>query len=145
MTEKTEIDDDCGCNSQSSQEHNEREFEKIKDSMESTRENLNSMFDKIKDMNLDFSRFSNLEKDVREMTQYMRSGDFLKSMEGVLEKANVDTSVLSKMNTINPQVYSPFKQKEKQPIGYVWIDESGEQKFSPEKPDDIVSMPVYGE
>lgn len=145
MTEKNEMDDDCGCSSQSNKEYNEKEFEKIKDSMESTRDNLNSMFDRIATMNLDFSRFSNLEKDVKEMTQYMRSGEFLKSMEGVLEKANVDTSVLSRMNSINPQVYSPFKEKVKDPIGYVWIDENGEQKFSPVKPEDVVSMPVYGE
>lgn len=145
MTEKSEIEEDCGCNSQKNQEFNSNEFERIKSSMETTRDNLNQMFDRIKDMNLDFSRFTNLENQVNEMTNYMKSGEMLKTMEKALEKTNINPDVLAQMNKMTPQVYSPFKPKVKDPIGYVWIDENGEQKFSPLKPEDIVAMPVYGE
>mgnify|MGYP006295828521 CR=1 FL=1 len=145
MTEKNELEEDCGCSSEKNEEFNEKEFNKIKDSMETTRDNLNQMFDKMKDMNLDFSRFANLENQVNDISNYMKSGDFLKNMEKALEKANIDPEKISQLQKMNPQVYSPFKTKTKEPIGYVWIDENGEQKFSPAKPDDIVSMPVYGE
>lgn len=152
MTQTNSIDEDCGCSSEKNQEFNESEFERIKDSMESTRDSLNKMFDTIQNMNLDFTRFNSLEDEVQKMTKYMYSGEFAKTLETALQK-NDGSSKLSEIRTptVPKMPNSPFMNngfgaiKEKEPIGYVWIDENGEQKFSPMKPEDIISMPVYGE
>jgi len=150
MKETNNIDDDCGCNSEKNKEFNETEFEKIKGTMESTRDTLNQMFDTLQGMNIDFSRFNNLESEVQKMTKYMYSGEFAKSLESALEKSNIDPAKLAEYQSLRMS-QSPFGnfsngiKKSKEPIGWVYIGEDGEQKFSPIKPEDVMAMPVYGE
>lgn len=132
MSENSE--EDCGCNS-NKEELQPDQFEYIRNKMAETSDNLQDMLNKFQGINLDSFSVSNMEKELEKVSSYLYSGDFIKSMENVLSK----NSAMEQ----SPVVDIPSKIKS--PIGYVWIDENGEQKFSPVKPDDIVSMPVYGE
>ena len=69
MSDNTE--DDCGCNSTSSKEFNEKEFDKIRDSMEVTRQNLENVQSTIENMNFDFSHLNRLETELEKISNYM--------------------------------------------------------------------------
>ena len=136
-----ENEEDCGCSAQSNKEMNELEFENVKKNMESTRDSLNKMFDTIQNMNLDFSRFDNLEKEIKKTSNFMQSGEFAKTITDALKGANIDPD---KLAALQPNKMAA-KTEAREPIGWVYVDENGEQKFSIDKPENITSMPVYGD
>jgi hypothetical protein len=136
----SELDEDCGCDSKNTTGFNEDDIEKMKDSMASTKERLNDMFSTIENMNIDFSHFNKMEEEIQKISKYMYSGEFVKTMENALKRSNIDPS------SLRPPTNPSFsKAKPKTPIGWVYLDENGEQKFSPVEPEDVAAMPVYGE
>jgi sialic acid synthase SpsE len=142
----SEDNDDCGCNAQPNKEMNEKDFEKIKKNMESTRDSLNKMFDNIQNLNIDFSKFDNLEQEIKKANQFMYSGEFAKSMVDALKNANIDPEKMASFQNSMVPPSSPFAKTEtRTPIGWIYVDENGEQRFSMEKPENITSMPVYGD
>ena len=143
----SDSDDDCGCTSKN-KEINEQDFENVKKSMESTRDSLNQMFDTIQNMSLDFSKFNSLENELKKVSDYIQSGDYAKSMVNeFMKNSDMDMSQIMEFQRtkLNNTPFNIPKQETRNPIGWVYVDENGDQKFSPIKPDDVVSLPVYAD
>ena len=114
-----------------------------------------------------------IENELKKITDFMHSGQFVDSIETILQR-NANTSVMTsslyqdflnkKENTVGSvfgsPTFQPFASQEemkiiqdamiksskpKTTIGYVYIDDNGEQKFSPSEPEGITSTPVYGD
>lgn len=136
--------DDCGCDT--SVDLNTEDIDRIKTSMSETKSNLERMLSQIENLNVDFKQFDKLENQLNKVSNFFETGEYAKSMERIIEMAKTNMSSFnpsSVHNMVNP--FANTNQGTKEPIGYVWLDENGEQKFSPAKPEDIISMPVYGE
>lgn len=140
-------DDDCGCDS-GPVELKPEDVDAIKSRMTGTKQTLEEMLSKIEGMNLDLSHFNNMEEEITKVSKYLYSGEFVKSVEKIVEMSK-NSSVAMAQPITNPLGFNfPFPENtstKKEPIGYVWLDDNGEQKFSPIKPEDVVSMPVYGD
>lgn len=163
MIDNTE---DCGCDSQPKKEVTPEDIESIKDKMSQTKDTLETMMTSIKGLNVDLSRFDELENEIKKVSEYMYSGEFFSSLEKMIQSSghNMANSPFYKDFVEKKQSYFDTmfanassdeleelrkmglgKTKQKNPIGYVYVDENGEQKFSPIEPEGIVSTPVYGE
>lgn len=144
MSDNTE-EEDCGCNSPLKKELDEKDIEKLKDSMEETKEKLNQAFETIGNFSMDFSKFEEMQENLNNLSKFLYSGEFIKTLETTLEKTKSKQENISSTFKSRNMPNFDVPKKEKIPIGYVWIDENGEQKFSVVKPDDVVAMAVYGE
>ena len=168
MTNETE---DCGCNSSSpSIEAPVEKIEDIKNKMAETKDTLSQMLDTVNGLNFDVSKFANFEEEVKKVSEYMYSGEFVNAIEKMLQNnaqispthkdlyKNYSDAKQNHFGTMfggfDPEQMEIFNKmsgmnktetKPKTPIGYVYIDESGEQRFSPTKPEGISSSAVYGE
>ena len=80
MSDNTE-DEDCGCNSTMKQEISEKDIEKLKDSMESTKEKLNQAFETLGNFSMDFSKFEEMQENLNSLSKFLHSGEFIKSLE----------------------------------------------------------------
>ena len=139
-------DEDCGCDSVDKQKLKPEDIENIKQTMDKTKETLETMLENVQGLNVDLGQFNRFEEELHKVSSYMYSGEFVKSLETLLDKTkSVTRNTRDIPNYENKMTSFRQKKETKEPIGYVWVDEDGEQKFSPVKPDDIVSMPVYGE
>ena len=164
------IDDteDCGCDSGPPKKIEANDIDFIKDKMSATKDQLETMMNSFKGFNFNTEKFDKMESEIEKISDFMQSGDFLSSLEKILEssinKSSPNTEAfkdyfdkkqqyMDKMfGGIDPAHAETIKnmmninqQKPKTPIGYVYIDESGEQRFSPTKPEGISSSAVYGE
>ena len=153
MTEKEE---DCGCDSLDTDGSLKPEqIDSLKSKMGQTQQTLEQMLSTVQSLDIDLSKFSQMEDEINKISNYMQSGGFLNSLEKLVEKAQENDPRTSPgfqaamdyrkkyLNDVNIPGFDFPKKKE--PIGYVWVDEEGNQKFSVEKPTDVMAMPVYGE
>jgi len=165
MVEETE---DCGCDSGNPKKIEPEDIDYIKDRMSETKEKLESMMDTFKGLNFNTEKFDKMESEIGKLSDYMHSGEFLSSLEKLFEsganksiinpelvkeyfdkKQNYMNNLFSGIDPSQMEILQSMtntsQTKPKTPIGYVFVDENGEQKFSPTKPEGIVSTPVYGD
>lgn len=137
-------EEDCGCNATDSEELNSQNVDSIKTKMLETENNLKQIMDSLEQVNFDVGSLSNMEKNLDMMTKFFYSGDFVKSMEKLLDKGGVNLPPEISEIIQNAESYKK-EQTVRQPIGYVWIDDNGDQRFSTTEPDNVVSSAVYGD
>lgn len=171
MSEVTD-NDDCGCNGDPI-DTTPADVDKIKNTLNDTKLSLEKMLTTVEGMSFDVAKFDRIENELKKITDFMQSGEFVDSIELILQR-NANSSVMTsslyqdfltkKENAVGSIFGSPTMQslttpeelrliqnsimqanKTKTPIGYVYIDDNGEQKFSPTEPEGVTSTPVYGD
>lgn len=165
--------EDCGCNS-NPVEITPEQVDNIKDTLVSTKDTLEKMLSSVEGMHFDVSKFDNLESEIKKISNFMDSGEFVNSIEKMLQRnANsapinalmyqdflnkkhssfsgvfgggiLDSLISSPDEVVSLQQVIEKVNTPKTPIGYVYLDENGEQKFSLSEPEGITSTPVYSE
>lgn len=165
MIEETE---DCGCDTGPTKKLEPEDIDFIKDKMSETKDKLESIMDTFKGFNFSTEKFDKMESEIEKISDFIQSGEFLGSLEKMFESGinksspnseaykeyfNKKQDYMDRMvGGINPahmdfmkNMMNTTEPKSKPPIGYVYIDENGEQRFSPTKPEGISSTAVYGE
>lgn len=120
-----------GCGSSSTVELDE---EALNVKMEETKKTIEQMVDSLNGFNINTEYFESLEKKLESVTSYLQSGDFLNSIKGAAENSRQkQEDLMSRMYGNSP----------KTPVGWVYVDENGQQQFSPTEPQGVTSTPVY--
>lgn len=157
--------EDCGCNTiETPDKIPHEDVDIIKEKMTDTKDTLEKMLSSVEGLNFDMSKFDNLENEIKRVSEFMYSGEFVKSFENLIQggQNGLDNPIFKDYFNKKQNLMGDYfghltpEQKEilekvtnttppkKTPVGYVYLDENGDQKFSPTEPEGIVSSPVYG-
>ena len=134
----------AGCNSE------DVDFEKFQKQMEETKSSLQTIVNKLNNIDFNIDHFDSLDKKINDLKKAIESEEFVDRLAG---SANFPADLRKQMEDIKKEGRNSLsdytdrlkEQPKRNPIGYVYIDENGEQKFSPTKPEGVTSTAVYGD
>lgn len=149
----------AGCGSTDS----ETNFDDLSLKMEETKKMLEKMNQSVDGLSIDVDFFSSVENKLSEMGDYLKSGEFFESLKGAMltpeqnemfkenmnsaqsarTMANWPSSPAFNMPNIPNWPTTNIPAPNKIPVGWVYVDENGQQQFSPTEPQGVTSTPVY--
>lgn len=120
----------AGCGSSGS---DSPDVENIKLKMEETQRSLQTMLSSMESFKVNSDPYSELDTHLNRITSILNTPN----MQSTIEKA-MELSLKSKALAMG-ETLTPVKT----PVGWVYVDENGQQQFSPTEPEGVTSTPVY--